>query len=60
MTYALIYVFFWAIWLYGNVTGFDFSMDYSHLFSDTNVLMAFGIIGICNRLDKLIELNKKK
>jgi hypothetical protein len=54
MTYSLIYVTCWLLWLYGNFKGFEFSMEYE-FFNTTNTLIAFGIIGICNRLDKLIE-----
>lgn len=54
MIYSVGYILGWILWLYGNLKGFEFSMEYE-FFNTTNTLIAFGIIGICSRLDKLIE-----
>lgn len=58
MMYSVAYISGLLLWLYGNYTGFEFSMEYE-FFNTTNTLIAFGIVGICSRLNKLIELNKK-
>lgn len=54
MMYSVAYIFGLLLRLYGNFKGFEFSMEYE-FFNATNTLIAFGVIGICSRLDKLIE-----
>jgi|GEM_PF-6732480 len=54
MLLAILYVCLLILYAIGLLTDFPFQADHSYL-NWTNSLIAFGIISICNRLDKLIE-----
>ena len=56
MIYSLGYVLLLFITLYGKFEWLSLQDSY---ISMTNTLIAFGIIGICSRLDKIIKELKK-
>lgn len=54
MTYAIFYNIAWLIYLYAEIEGVPLKGNYDFI-NTTNTLIAFGIISICRRLDKLIK-----
>lgn len=63
MWYALWYIAMGCIAVVAAIMGEDISpstIDYlNHTYTVTNLMLAAGIIGICSRLDKLVEAQKK-
>jgi hypothetical protein len=45
----------YVVYLYAKAKGIELTSNYDTLYSATNVLIAFGICGICRRLNKLID-----
>lgn len=54
MTYAIFYIIAWSLYLYAEIEGVPLKGNYDFI-NVTNSLIAFGIISICNRLNKLIK-----
>jgi len=50
MTFSYLYLLAFVLWLFGYMPRWEESD-----FPTTALLLAFGIVSICNRLDKIIK-----
>ena len=66
MTAATIYLVFAGLFLFISLMGGKTQLSHDQIatletfFSQTNLLIAFGVFGVCKRLDTIIERGKEK